>query len=357
MVRNCKKMGFNTKLKILNIISGAKYGGAESFFERLAISFAKNQDIDQKILIRSNRERLNKLKKVTNEVEQLIFFNSLNPFCSYKIQQSIKEFDPHIVLTWMNRASNLLPRKKINNEITVGRLGGYYKIKNYTKCDFLITNTQDLKKFVISEGWDRKKVEFIPNFVLSSQSLKTRVDSKNRKTILCMGRFHENKAIDILIKSMPFLPSFKLIIVGNGLLENSYRLLINKLNLSNRVEIHKWSNHISNFLTNASMLICPSRHEPFGNIVIDGWAHKIPVVVSNVGGPGLIVKHGFNGLKFQKDNIFDLVNKIKMLNSDECLKKKVTTNGFKLFKSEYSEKVIVKKYISFFNKICKLCVE
>ena len=172
-----------------------------------------------------------------------------------------------------------------------------------------------------------------------------------------MGRFHENKAIDILIKSMPFLPSFKLIIVGNGLLENSYRLLINKLNLSDRIKIYKWSNDISNFLTNASMLICPSRHEPFGNIVIDGWAHQIPVVVSNVGGPGSIVKHRYNGLKFEKDNIFDLVNKIKMLSSDESLKKKVTANGFKLFKSKYSEKVIVTKYIGFFNKICKLCAE
>ena len=96
MVRNCKKMGFNTKLKILNIISGAKYGGAESFFERLAISFAKNQEIDQKILIRSNRERIKKLKKVTDEVEQLVFFNSFNPFCSYKIEQTIKEFNHQI---------------------------------------------------------------------------------------------------------------------------------------------------------------------------------------------------------------------------------------------------------------------
>ena len=156
---------------------------------------------------------------------------------------------------------------------------------------------------------------------------------------------------------MPFLPSFNLSIVGEGLLENSYRNLIKKFNLNSRVKLYKWSNNISSFLNKASMLVCPSRHEPFGNIVVDGWAHKIPVIVSNVGGPGLMVRHRFNGLKFEKDNVFDLVEKIKTLNSDENLKKKVTINGYKTFKKNYSEKVIVLKYINFFKRICKLCAE
>ena len=357
MVRNCKKMGFNTKLKILNIISGAKYGGAESFFERLAISFAKNQEIDQKILIRSNRERIKKLKKVTDEVEQLVFFNSFNPFCSYKIEQTIKEFNPHIVLTWMNRASNLLPRKKINHEITVGRLGGYYKIKNYTKCDYLITNTSDLKKYVISKGWDKSKVEFIPNFVSQSKIDKTKSKINKNRIILCMGRFHPNKAIDILIKAMPFLPKFRLFVVGEGELKSQYEILIKKFDLMSRVKIFEWSDNISEFLNKCSILVCPSRHEPFGNIVIEGWAHKIPVVVSDVGGPGRIVKHKSTGMKFEKDNTFDLVSKIKNLNSDKKLKRKIVINAYNVYKKSYSEEVIVSNYLSFFRRIIKSCAE
>ena len=45
------------KIKILNIISGSKYGGAELFFERLALSFERCDDIEQKIIIRKNRNR------------------------------------------------------------------------------------------------------------------------------------------------------------------------------------------------------------------------------------------------------------------------------------------------------------
>ena len=43
------------KIKILNIISGSKYGGAELFFERLALSFERCDKIEQKIIIRNNR--------------------------------------------------------------------------------------------------------------------------------------------------------------------------------------------------------------------------------------------------------------------------------------------------------------
>ena len=55
----------------------------------------------------------------------------------------------------MNRASKILPKSK--GWINIGRMGGYYKIKNYVNCDFLITNTNDLKSFVIESGWDSKK--------------------------------------------------------------------------------------------------------------------------------------------------------------------------------------------------------
>ena len=39
------------------------------------------------------------------------------------------------------------------------------KLKKYAKCDYLITNTLDLKEYIISLGWDPTSVEFIPNFV------------------------------------------------------------------------------------------------------------------------------------------------------------------------------------------------
>ena len=345
------------KIKILNIISGSKYGGAELFFERLALSFEKCNGVEQKLIIRNNRNRSKKLIDGIKEIEKINFFHKLNPFCTLKIEKIIREYKPNILLSWMNRASSTIPNIKINNEVSVGRLGGYYQIKNYSRCDYLITNTADLKQYVISKGWDKNKVEFIPNFVSQNKLDKTKLKIKKDKTILCMGRFHPNKAMDILIKAMPFLPKFRLFIVGEGELRSQYEILIKKFDLTSRVQIFGWSDNVSEFLNKCSILVCPSRHEPFGNIVIEGWAHKIPVVVSDVGGPSRIVKHKSNGIKFEKDNTFDLVSKIKYLNSDKKLKRKIVTNGYNVYKKSYSEKVIVSNYLRFFRRIIKSCAE
>ena len=158
--RNSKKMEKDINLKVLNIIAGSKYGGAE-FFERLISSFQKEKNIKQKIILRSSGDRFSNLKAVIPDIEHIKLFNNFNLFCHFKIESIIKKFSPDIILTWMNRASRLLPYKKYRNEVRVGRLGGYYKIKNYSKCDYLITNTLDIKNYVISQGWDIKKVEFI----------------------------------------------------------------------------------------------------------------------------------------------------------------------------------------------------
>ncbi len=348
-------MAKNSKLRVLNILSGSKFGGAELFFERLAIAFEKTKNIDQKIVVKKDEKRVNRLKEKIKDINQISLFKSYNFFISLELKKIIIDFNPDIVLTWMNRASNILPTSKLMNEVTVGRLGGYYKIKNYAKCDYLITNTLDLKEYVISLGWDPKNVEFIPNFVSEN-----RIKQKNlfdNKTLLCMGRFHENKSIDTLIRAMTFLSSYSLVIVGSGPLKELYESLINKFNLRDRVKIFGWSENISEFINSSSILVCPSRHEPFGNVVIDGWAHKIPVVVSNVGGPGKIINHKRNGIKFEKENVFDLVSKIKEISTDSKLKNSVVKNGYEDFKKNYSERVVVEKYVNFFERIKKKCVE
>ena len=152
----------NNKLKILNILGGAKQGGAEKFFERLSLAIEKKKNINLKLIIRENEERFSFLKQQIKSIHQIKNFYFFNPLCHKKIDEIIKNFKPNIVLSWMNRASKILPKSK--GWINIGRMGGYYKIKNYVNCDFLITNTNDLKSFVIESGWDSKKSRVYTKF-------------------------------------------------------------------------------------------------------------------------------------------------------------------------------------------------
>ena len=66
----------------------------------------------------------------------------------------------------MNRASRLLPQSGKFNSVNIGRLGGYYKIKNYVNCDYLITNTLDLKNYIIGHGWDSIKLSLFQTLLM-----------------------------------------------------------------------------------------------------------------------------------------------------------------------------------------------
>jgi glycosyltransferase involved in cell wall biosynthesis len=50
------------------------------------------------------------------------------------------------------------------------------------------------------------------------------------------------------------------------------------------------------------MVCVPSRNEPFGIVVLEGWSAGKPVVVSKNGGPDEYVWHEVNGLKISPNS-------------------------------------------------------
>ena len=76
-------MAKNNRLRILNILGGAKEGGAETFFERISLSLAKDNNIDQEIIIRKSKRRFERLKDKIKKFIKLIFL-FFNPFCHRK---------------------------------------------------------------------------------------------------------------------------------------------------------------------------------------------------------------------------------------------------------------------------------
>ena len=60
----------NSKLKVLNIMSGANSGGAESFFERLAVAIEK-EDLEQKVIIRYHKKRFDYLNTNLSDLKYI----------------------------------------------------------------------------------------------------------------------------------------------------------------------------------------------------------------------------------------------------------------------------------------------
>ena len=66
-------MAENNRLRVLNILGGARDGGAEKFFERISLAFAKDPNIDLEIIIRKNSNRFDRLKDTIKKFTKLSF--------------------------------------------------------------------------------------------------------------------------------------------------------------------------------------------------------------------------------------------------------------------------------------------
>ena len=70
----------DNRLRILNILGGAKEGGAEKFFERISLSLSKDNNVVQELIIRKNKRRFDRLKDKIKKIHQIKFFYFLTPF-------------------------------------------------------------------------------------------------------------------------------------------------------------------------------------------------------------------------------------------------------------------------------------
>ena len=98
--------------------------------------------------------------------------------------------------------------------------------------------------------------------------------------LLALGRLHENKGFDTLIRALALLPDHHLWLAGEGPLEESLRRLARETGVEERVRLLGWRADTAALYAACDAFVCPSRHEPFGNIIVEAWAQRVPVVAT-----------------------------------------------------------------------------
>jgi len=341
----------------MQTIAGGKVGGAEEFFVRLTTSFAR-RDLSQSVVMRKNLDRAERLNTVLIQPRYLPFGGVVD-FCSVPgLAREIEEFNPTIILSWMARATRITGHaiKKTNvKPVLIGRLGGYYDIKYFKSCDHLIGNTPDLVRYLIDLGWPPQRAHYVPNFVddfsgklISRQALDI---PGSAKVVLAAGRLHRNKAFDILIRALKKTTNIYLLVAGEGRDKQELETLARTLEVNERIRFLGWRDDIQDLMATADMLVCPSRVEPLGNVILEAWAAGLPVVAANSQGPSWLIQNDRNGLITPVEDPDALSLAIKTIASDSGLAHKLAAAGRKCFEEEFREEAVVQRYIDLFEKV------
>ncbi len=339
---------------VLQAMAGAPMGGAEAFFERLVPALAQ-AGTPQHAVIRENARRAGLLRQAGVTVTQAPFGGRLDMKTGWLFRRAIKDFGPAVVLTWMNRASRFCPPSR--SFVQVGRLGGYYDLKYYRRCDHLVGNTQDIVDWMVKEGWPADRAHYLPNFV-SEQIAEPHPRKEfwlpeEAPVILALGRLHENKGFDVLLHALVHLPGAYLLLAGDGPLRDQLEALALKLGVKPRVRFLGWRDDVPSLFATADVFVCPSRHEPLGNVVIEAWAQGKPVVATASQGPAALLRDGVSGLLTPVDDAGALTKAIRRVLEEPALAASLGGTGRAAYDQSFTERAVVAQYQEFFDRVSR----
>jgi glycosyltransferase involved in cell wall biosynthesis len=120
--------------------------------------------------------------------------------------------------------------------------------------------------------------------------------------ILFVGRMVVQKGPDILVRTMPAIlrhyPHAKFVFVGDGHMKDDVCRIGHQLGVAHAMRVLGVvrGRELTNLFKACDVVAVPSRNEPFGIVILEGWSAHKPVVSTKRGGPSEFVWHEVNGL-------------------------------------------------------------
>lgn len=325
-------------------MSGAEHGGAELFFERLAAGFHVH-GLAQTLAVKPWPGRVAALEAAGITTKPCRYAPFPGIIDRWRLGRMIRESRADIVLSWMNRATALTPKLSIPH---VARLGGFYKLKHYGNCDWLVANTRGIADYLVQSGWNADRVHVQVNFVPDGLAVEPSPRPGGGEPVFVgIGRLHRNKGFDTLIKALALLPEGRLRIAGEGPERESLKALAVESGLEDRVEFWGWHPNPQSFIRSGDVFICPSRHEPFGNVIMEAFASRIPVVTTANDGALEFSRDGIDALVVPIDHAAAMADAIASLAADRTQADALASEAYATYSRGYTRDTVIQGWFAF----------
>lgn len=336
----------------LHLLGSAADGGAETYFADL-VTALRGAGRPTAAAIRKHVGREAVLKADGVPFEVFPFGSPLDFATRPGVRRYAEQQGSKVLVAWMNRAARHCPK---GPWARVGRLGGYYDLKNYRGFDALVGNTADIRDWIVAQGWPADRAYHIPNFAEpdahAAQSRALLDTPREAPLLLAMGRLHSAKAHDVTLKALTKIPDAVLWIAGTGPLEGDLRELAHDLGVADRVRWLGWRSDAGALYRAADIVVFPSRVEPLGNVVIQAWAYGKPVIAAEAAGPKALIRSETDGLLVPIDDAEALALAIHRLIDDEPLRDRIASGGLARA-SEVSKAVVLPQWDALFDQLAR----
>ena len=283
-------------MKIVHFVLSDSFAGIEQHVDEVLTNFSSH-----KLILICNESIASYFDKSIN-IYKIKNFGRRSFFGKYQLKKLIKDIDPDIIHTHGSKTSSIISSIKTKNYKHVATIHGVKKNKKiYEKADLIIGVSDKALEGINHEticinNWWHPKLKKIQN--------------KNNKYALAVGRLEKVKGFDLLIASWKNICA-NLVIIGSGKERNKLNELIEQNNLSEKVKIIDAvkKEELLNYYQDASVLIISSRDEGGPRVALEALYLEIPVISTDVGHMSQILPKELLAEKNNQSALQDMLEK------------------------------------------------
>lgn len=195
--------------------------------------------------------------------------------------------------------------------------------------------SERIKSSLIEHGIDESKIIVLPirpeleRFIAKQHTYKT----NGPYTFLFVGRFSPEKDISRILSAFARVyetrKDITLQLVGEGKGIASITNFIKEKKLRDVVKVTGWTEDIPDVMANADVFLLASKHEAYGLVLLEAMAVGLPVISTDVGCVGEVVKDGIHGIIVKENGVDSYAEAIQKMLSDSDKMKSYGENGKK----------------------------
>jgi glycosyltransferase involved in cell wall biosynthesis len=216
-----------------------------------------------------------------------------------------------------NRIMSMLPRPSATIERFLLRV-----IRSYT---VVVTMGERARGYLLESGIGEDRVLVIPPSVAVVESVDGRREGDERYDIVWMGRLVSVKRLEDLLDAIAPLreryPGFRAALAGVGPLERALRERCRRLEIAGNVDFVGFQHPAT--LRKGDIFVLTSETEGLSIAMLEAMACGLPVVVTDVGELGELVRDGENGYLIEVGDVQALTERLDRLMSDPSLRQRL----------------------------------
>lgn len=346
-------------MKILQVITQSELGGAQT----VVVQLANNLSRDHEVVLAAGQGDGKMWSMVNDQVikedcphlqRSISLKNDL--LAAIELRRLYKKYKPDVIHLHSSKAGTLgrivFPSKK-----TVYTVHGFDSVRLAFKqflpierflqyfCKAVVGVSKYDEKNLLTEGI-KNNVSTVYNGISipdCSQISDIKAFNQDKKIVLAIARVSPPKKTDLFVDVARLLPQYNFVWIGNQrevtefgeLPENCYFLG----NIPNA----------GAYCSKADLVMLPSNYEGLPMVILEAMCFAKPVVASDVGGIGEIVRNEVNGYVLENDaHLFS--EKIHRILENEELYLKFSQNSFDIFQNELTIDRMVRGYLDIYNR-------